>query len=126
MAKSDAFYLELQAEVVEVLEDFGTTYTIRAEGVYNSDTLETADGATRTVTGLVANEQFVSSLGNAETPANVLASSQVGKKNLVLSAFAAPQPGEEVQVDGKWFALSKLIPIKPAEIVVVYMLDITL
>lgn len=126
MANSDSFYLELQAEVQEVLEEFGTTYSIREEGVYDSDTLETTDGAPRTVTGLVATEQFVSSLGNAVIPANVLASSQVGKKTLILSAAAAPQPGEEVQVDGSWFSLSKLIPIKPADIVVVYMLDVAL
>jgi len=124
MAASDSFYLEIQEEVKTVLAELGTTYKIRGEGVYNSDTLETTDGAIRTVEGLVATEQNINSLGNAVVPVNVLASAQVGKKTLILSPDAVPLPGEEVQVDGDWFSLSKIIPIKPADIIVVYMLDI--
>ncbi len=125
MAASDSFYLEIQEEVKSVLQELGTTYTIKGKGIYDSDTLETTDGATRKVEGLVATGQDLSSLGNAIVPVNVLASAQVGKKTLILSPEAAPVPGEEVQVDGDWFALSKIIPIKPADVIVVYMLDIT-
>ena len=116
MAESDAFYNELLADVNETLEEFGTEYTVRSPGVYDGTELESTPSTNRKVTGLV-------STGNEM---HILAgeSGWVSTKTLLLTAGAAPKAGEEVQVDGKWFPLSKLTAIKPADVVVLYMLDV--
>ena len=123
MAASDAFYLEIQAEVDTVLDELGTSYNVRGNSIYDSDTLETTAGAPRSVVGLVADQQVATSL--AKTGGMETDLSWIGVKTLILKASAAPLSNEEVQVDGKWFPLSKAVPIKPAEIVVVYLLDVT-
>lgn len=118
MAASDAFYNDIVTTVDGVLAELGTTYTVRAAGTYNEATLETAAGATRTVTGLVATQDFTQQV-------IMDAADWHARKTLILSASAAPQEGEEVQVDGIWYPLSKLVPIKPADVTVVYLLDVT-
>jgi hypothetical protein len=117
MADSDTFYQELQVEVDEILTDLGTSFTIRAEGTYDADELEVSTGSTRSVVGLVADQQTVIKISGE--------ASWSALKSLILTADAAPQPGEEVQVDSKWFSLSKVVPVKPADIVVVYLLDVS-
>jgi len=124
MAASDSFYLEIQAEVNTVLEELGTGYSVRGHGTYNPNTLETLPAASRIVVGLVADQKDVNTF-SAMVPNSEMGAGWVGKKALILSAGAAPEAGEEVLVDGQWFPLSKVVPIKPAEITVVYMLDVT-
>ena len=119
MAASDAFYIEIRDEVDAVLDELGTTYTVRTPGEYDPDELETGAGSTRTVGGLVADQQTVVQLVGDQ------GANWIGKKTLILKASSAPKTNEEVQVDGNWFPLSKLVPIKPADIIVVYMLDVT-
>jgi len=125
MAASDSFYLEIQAEVNTVLEELGTEYSVRGHGTYNPDTLETLPAAPRTVVGLVADQKDINPLGAILFPVGEGSAGWVNKKALILSAGAVPDAGEEVLVDGQWFPLSKVVPIKPAEITVVYMLDVT-
>ena len=118
MALSDAFYNEIAEELVAVFSELGTTYTVRTPGAYDEDTLETAAPSTRTVVGLVADQQTALQLtGEGGT--------WVATKTLILRNDAIPLPSEEIQVDGVWFPLSKVVPIKPAEIAVVYLLDVT-
>jgi hypothetical protein len=117
MAASDTFYNDVKSDVDEIIEEFGTTYTVRAQGSYDADTLETSVGSGRTVTGLVADQQFVRSFGSD--------SGWTAERTLILTAAAVPLAGEEIQVDGQWFPLSKVMPIKPADVVVVYFLDVT-
>ena len=125
MAASDAFYLATKLEVDEVLAEFGTTYSVRTPGVYDPATLETSAGATRAIIGLVADQREVSiTAGSALVPAPESSGGWISKKVLIFSADAQPAAGEDVQVDGIWFPLSKSVPIKPADVVVVYMLDI--
>ena len=119
MAASDAFYQELKTEVDSVLDEFGTSYTVRAKGAYDPDELEVANGATRSVDGLVADQQTVLQL------AGEAGATWVATKTLILKADSAPQDGEEVLVNSKYFPLSKVVPIKPADILVVYLLDVS-
>lgn len=122
MAASDDFYNELIPEINEVLDELGTTYQVRGKSAFDSDTLTTIPGASRTVVGLVADQATTSSIGGF-VPESALA--WIGKKNLLLKASAAPQPGEEILVEGNWFPLAKISPIKPADVVVLYILDVT-
>lgn len=119
MAASDAFYTEIRDEVDTVLDELGTTYSVRSPGEYDPDELETGVGSSRTVSGLVADQQTAAQFAGNQS------ANWIGKKTLILKASSAPKTDEEVQVDGDWFPLSKLVPIKPADITVVYMLDVT-
>lgn len=119
MASSDAFYIDLKNEVDIVLADFGTLYYTRGQSTYDPDTMQSTPAVTKTVSGLVANQQQVSgTIGD-------VGNTWVATKTLILSASSDIESGEEVQVDGRWFSLAKLEPIKPADIVVVYLLDIS-
>lgn len=119
MAASDAFYNEIVAELVPVFDELGTSYTVRTPDTYDEDELETVPGATRSVVGLVADQQTVMQLAGEG------GATWVATKTLVLRQDAAPLPGEEIQVDSKWFPLSKVVPVKPAEVTVVYLLDVS-
>lgn len=125
MAQSDSFYQELITEVNDVIDEFGTSYTVRAPGTYDSDELETTVGPTRQVDGIVADQKFSNSMFNTSLAMNEERLTWVAKKSLILKADANPLAGEEILVDGKWFPLAKLSPIKPADVVVVYMLDVS-
>ena len=118
MANSDAFYSEIKQEVDAVLAELGTQYAVRTEGAYDPTTLSTATGVPRTVTGLVADQKAAMSFTGGQGV-------WIGERSLILTAEAAPLPGEEVGVDGRWFPLSKVVPIKPADVVVAYILDVT-
>lgn len=125
MAVSDEFYLEIVDELVSIFDELGTTYQVRTPGAYDSDELEVVAGAPRVVVGLVATQQVSNALAAIAFPVTEASAGWIAKKSLILRSDASPVAGEEVYVDGEWFPLSKVTPIKPAEIVVVYMLDIT-
>jgi hypothetical protein len=119
MATSDAFYNALKIKVDTILAQFGTTFTIRSPGSYDADELEAVAGSTRSATGVVADQNFKHIIGAIAT------GEWIGKRMLILEADAAPQAGEEVQVDSEWYPLSQVNPIKPADVIVVYLLDVT-
>lgn len=117
---SDAFYLELQAEATETLKEFGTQFTVYSSGSYSpSEGGEVAPGPTRSVTGIVADQEVAVGLINGT------GISWHAKRSLILTADAAPQGGEFVVVDGRQFPMSLLKSIKPANITIIYMLDLT-
>jgi hypothetical protein len=119
MAASDGFYNEIIAELVPVFADLGKQYTVKAQGVYDPATMTTPDGATRTVWGLVADEQTM--LQNFGSTGGTWTAS----KTLVIRSDANPLPGESIEVDGNWFPLSNVVPIKPADVTVVYLMDVS-
>lgn len=119
MAASDAFYQDIVVEVDSVIDELGTSYTVRSPGTYEEATLATSIGGTRSVSGLVADKKTTLNLTAGDGP------TWVAEKTLILKAAASPAPGEEILVDGDWFPLSKVVPIKPADVTVVYMLDVT-
>lgn len=125
MAASDSFYNELLVDVNATIDEFGTTYSVRLNGSYDSATLTTTPGSSRSVSGIVSNQQVTSAVASILFPVTERSSNWIGKKTLLLKADSAPQSGEEILVDGNWFPLSKVISIKPADIVVLYILDVT-
>ena len=125
---SDAFYIEIRDDtVIPLLDEFGTTYTVRAQGVYNPDTGSNAPTTTRQVQGVVADQTMTmglaASIGN--TVQEVGGTTWIGRKNLLLSPTANLLPNEEVEVDGKWYPVSVINELKPANIIVLYILDLT-
>lgn len=125
MANSDQFYLDVVEDVEAVLAEFGKDFQVRDTTSYNPDTLSSGNAEPRWVTGLVADQS---------NEFGALAQSVAGagsgnewymKKGLLLSPSASIQPSEEVHVDGEWHPLSKVTTIKPADIVVLYVLDLT-
>lgn len=128
---SDAFYQTLLPKVNQTVERFGKTFEVRGAGTYNNETLSVSKPTSRTVTGLISNSEFLSGLGGTSIAglggkAENSALTWIGKKILILQASAAPTQGEEIQVEGKWFPLSKIQEIKPANVVLLYMLDVTI
>ena len=125
MAASDQLYLELRADIDEVINELGTSYTVRAESSYDATAGSVTDGATRTVDGLVADASFTRGLAGALGNTSQDQPTWIGRKNLILKGTSNLLPNEEVYVDGKWWSLTKADPVKPADIVVIYVLDIT-
>lgn len=119
MAASDSFYIEIRDEVDTIIAELGTTFTVRKPGEYNPEQLETGPGSSRTVEGLIADQQIVAQITGDQ------GSDWIGRKTLIMKANVDPKTDEEIQVDGDWFSFSKVVSIKPADIVVVYMLDVT-
>lgn len=126
MAQSDAFYQEIAEEVDAVLVELGTSYSVRGPAVYDETTLTRGKGTSRTVVGLVADQEVaINMLGSGTDMRGDAMSAWTATKSLILQASSNPLPEEEVLVDGQWYPLSMAKPIKPAEITVVYMLDIS-
>ncbi len=117
MAISDNFYLEVIADIQSVFTDLGKTYQVRGIGAVNALEGTVTTTAERTVNGVVADSQFMSAmLGNTFG---------TNKKYLVFDYQSNPLSNEEVQVDGFWIPLVNIEEVKPADIVVAYMLDIS-
>ena len=125
MAASDAFYIEIREEVDGVLAELGTEYSVRGPGQYDPSTLKRGKEAARTVVGLVADQKVAHSLGSMAFPITETSAFWKASKSLILKADSDPKPEEEVFVDGQWHSLSMARPIKPADVVVVYMLDLS-
>lgn len=124
MAASDAFYNGIIAKIGPVFAKLGTSYAVRSPAQFNEETLASTPGNTRSVTGIVADQQTTRELGG-QAWRNMDSGEWVATKTLILLPDAKPQPKEEVQVDGKWYSLDKLVPIKPADVTVIYMLDVS-
>lgn len=118
MAESDAFYLELVTTVEEALREFGASYSVRGPGIYNSETMTREPRAPREVMGLVSTDQVTAQLAQA-------VGTWIGRKSILLAPSANPKEDEEIQFEGEWFSLSKIEAVKPADIVVIYTLDVT-
>jgi len=120
---SDAFYLSVKEDVDAIIEEFGTQYTVRARGgEIDPATLKRTAGATRTVTGLVDAQDFTATLGLATNDADNFA--RVSQKSMLFTAASALKENEEILVDSAWLSLNKLKVLKPANVILLYMLDL--
>ena len=117
---SDAFYNELLPEINQVIDELGAQFVVSTPGQYNVDTLKTDPPTTRQVFGVVADQSMVTAIAGPYQ--NV---SWAGKKTLILKADANPKEGESIVVDGQSYPLNKIVTVKPANVVMVYMLDVS-
>jgi hypothetical protein len=125
---SDQFYLELLVDVNSVIDEFGTTYQVKSPAQYSEETMSTTPGTVRSVIGLVSDQSVLSNFASVGVSAGIEATSQiwVSKKVLLLKASANVLFNETITVDGKEYPLSKVEKIKPANVNLLYILDLTL
>lgn len=124
MAQSDSFYNEIITEVQALLEEFGTEYAIRTPPEIDPVTFTETASTTRSAFGVVSNSEIGSTLAmqlNAVASTN---NEYNAKAVLLLSPTAAPQAAEEVMVDGRWYSLGKVKPVRPADVTVLYTLEL--
>ena len=124
---SDSFYNELLPDIIAALNDYGKAYQVRAKGLMNQETRVVAPGATRSVQGLVSDGSAVSNLGSVGQNSGLETNrvQWVGKKVILLAPNLKPNKTDEINVDGVWLSLSKIVELKPANIVLLYILDLT-
>lgn len=120
-----SFYQELQQEVNALLSEFGKSFTVRSKGLYDEATLSYGAPKTRTVQGLVSDSSMLSNLG-ALSGSEAASSQWQGKRVLLLSASLNPKAGEDINVDGRYFSFEKIQEVKPANTVLLYILDVML
>lgn len=125
MALSDSFYNELIPEVDQVIDELGTSYVLTTPGAYNEQTLSNDPPSSRPVDGLIADQSVAISVASMAGSGLSSDATWMGKKILILKASANPKPTESIEIEGLTYPLSKVVPIKPADVTVVYMLDIT-
>jgi hypothetical protein len=118
MADSDSFYQDLATEASELIAELGTTFKITTPGTYNAETMSVGAPSSRLVSGLVADQMTAIAISGT------LDSGWASTKYLLLPADAAPVENESVEVQGIIYPLTKIIKIQPADITVIYMLDI--
>jgi hypothetical protein len=115
MADSDQLYNDLLSDVNDLIDELGTAYTVYTPGDYDPDLLSTGEETSRSVDGVVTGQPIVFA-----APADWTAT-----KTLILKASSAPNELEEVLVDGNRYPLSAIEKIKPADITIAYMLDVS-
>lgn len=126
MAQSDAFYNAIVPKVVAALQKVGKSYTIRAKGQYNKATLTTIAGSTRSALGVAAAQDNALFFGlTARFVGEGANQDWIGTKQLIFGPDLNPQPGEEVEFEGKWFPLHKVETVQPADVPLLYILDVS-
>ncbi len=119
---SDAFYIDIRDNTVDpLIAEFGTTYTVVTPGTYDKFSMTTGVETRRDVLGLVSDGSFVNSLVNSEGANNQWVSQRV----LLLTASAAVTVNEKIIVDAVEHDLSKVEKIQPANVNVLYVLDLS-
>ena len=113
---SDALYAGMLADVNDLIDELGTTYTLYVPGDYDPATLTTgADKSSRPVDGVVTDQPVTFA-----SPADCVA-----RKRLVMKASALPQEIEEVEINGRRYPMTEVAIIKPADITIAYELDVS-
>lgn len=120
MADNDLFYQNLAEEVNEVIGEYGKTFIFRRVGAYNHDTLQTLPPTEFTSAGVLASRkdavQLVSSAGNVPQ--------LISSSYLILSGLVPVERTDVVMINGKPHSCSKIEEVKPADVVVCYMLGL--
>lgn len=121
---NDAFYNELIQEVLPLLKEYGTTYSVRGVTPYDPSTMTGGESSTRTVKGLDTNGFISSELGSDVGGANRGGAFILGHHTLIVEPSADLKQTDQIQVDGTWHNCNRLQAIKPGNIVVMYLVTI--
>lgn len=122
MAASDKFYQDIIKDIKPLFEQFGKEFTVSKPGGYDENTMTTNAPTTRTVWGIVAEQEITSGILQM---ANGAVTKWTGSSNLILRNDANLQQDESITVGGKEYPASKIEPIQPADIVVIFIMELT-
>lgn len=122
MAASDKFYQDVIKEINPLFNEFGKEFTVSKPGSYDEDAMVTLPSVTRKVWGIVAEQELTSGIMQM---ANGSFTKWTGSSNLILRNDANLQPEETITVDGKEYPASKVEQVKPADIVVIFIMELT-
>jgi hypothetical protein len=115
------FYAETKAEVSALLSELGKLFDVRSKGVYDETTMTFGAPKTRRIYGVVADSSLATSFAGVAVDKDMQ-----GKRVVLLDASLNPKATDEINVDGRFFSLEKIQEVKPADVVLLYILDVTL
>jgi hypothetical protein len=118
MANSDSFYNELKEDVLQIAKDYGAEFNVQGAGVTDLSTQTMQEGSIRKVWGIITDSKVQELTGMNSVIWEA-------RKTLIMPYTAEPKNGEQVIVDGIKYPLNKVTTIKPAEVIVVYLLDVS-
>lgn len=120
MALSDAFYLRLRNKADKLIHKFGKQFTKSSQGGFDTKTLKALPNTTEQVWGVLVNDAATLQTFTGDTGATWTAS-----KTLILSAATKIKPTDSIRVENNDYSLATITTIKPADVVVAYLLDIS-
>ncbi|MBG89595.1 MAG: hypothetical protein CMO80_22230 [Verrucomicrobiales bacterium] len=122
---SDAFYNELLPEINATIDEFGTSFVVKTPGSYNED-MSVSPDTERTVQGVVADQNFQFPLGSiGSSGSQGQNASWSNRKQVLLKAEADIKESEHLVFEGNAYPLNKAQTIKPANVVLLYIVDVT-
>lgn len=124
---SDAFYQDLLTNtVIPLINEYGTAYSVISPVVTDPETLEPSTPETNFVQGLVTDSNylngFVGNISDVSGGVKQWKSSQV----LILLPDPAVIRNASVSVNGKTHSLTNINELKPANVLVLYTLELEL
>lgn len=128
---SDAIYLDIVKDLdVEIWPVLGTEFTIVTPGAYDPETMEDMPESRRQVRGIKTDAtsaiSLTSSLGGGVTTGDATGLNWTTKEILLLAHDANPKENESVIVDGKRYSLRSVKSVKPANVIIIYTLELVL
>lgn len=118
---SDAFYEEVRDDIIiPLITEFGKEYVINSPRGFSKETLSSTPVAPRRAVGIVKNNQFVRRVVD-QVDSQL---QTVTGRSLILLPEANAKPIDTVIVDGIEHSMKNVIEIKPANIVLLYVLEL--
>lgn len=124
MAASDAFYNTIVTTVEQTIQEYGKQFTVEAKPAKDLVNLTSTAGTTRLVWGVVSEGSEGSNIASQIYAISGSSQNYIKRKSLLLPPSAAPEIGEKVLVDGVTYDLGKAKPIKPADVVCLYIVEL--
>lgn len=119
MSKSTEFYQSLLTDIDGIFDELGTQFIVESDGVFDPDTLTKSQGINRTVDGIIIDNTTELTIDGVDL------SFWENKKILIGKSNSNFQTNEKVNIDGEWFPLNKMSIIKPADVILLYIVDLT-
>lgn len=120
-----SFYQDIQREVSALLLELGKPFEVRSKGAYNETTMSYAAPTIRSVQGIVSDSSLRNTISGLSMGALAVDKDTRGSKVILFDASLAPKTTDEVNVDGNFFSLEKIQEVKPSDVVLLYILDVT-
>ena len=121
MANSDTLYNEMLVDLADLWDGLGTSFSVR-EKVFNETTRVTEYQNARTVVGLISNRQAATGLSFLTGDNFNLSEND----QLLLEGGAGLTEDTQVQINNRWMPVGDFEIVKPADILVMYIVEVAL